>query len=109
MTATGSYAGSFPFMPREQVTNFKFVKPVSDVWSMGATFYNMLTGQYPRDFKYGQEPMEVILHGDIVPVRKRNSHIPKQVAEVIDRSLSNKASERYQNAGEMRQALEKVL
>ena len=47
MTATGSFAGSFPFMPREQVTNFKFVKPVSDVWSMGATFYNILTDQFP--------------------------------------------------------------
>jgi len=83
MTATGSYAGSFPFMPREQVTNFKFVKPVSDVWSMGATFYNMLTGQYPRDLRRGQDPMEVILHGEIIPVRKRDPRIQKQVAEVI--------------------------
>ena len=32
-------------MPREQVTNFKYVRPVSDVWSMGATFYNMVTGK----------------------------------------------------------------
>lgn len=109
MTATGSFAGSFPFMPREQITNFKFVKPVSDVWSMGATLYNMLTGQYPRDFKLGQDPMEAILNGEIIPVSKRSSKIPRQVAEVIDRALSNKTSDRFQDAGEMLRALEKVL
>jgi serine/threonine protein kinase len=31
-------------MPREQLINFKHLKPVSDVWSMAATFYFMLTG-----------------------------------------------------------------
>src|SRR5690348_14400070 len=35
MTATGSYVGSFPFMPREQVINFKRIQPISDVWAMG--------------------------------------------------------------------------
>lgn len=109
MTATGTYGGSYPFMPREQVTNFKFFKPVSDVWSMGATFYNMITGQYPREFRRGQDPMDAILKGDIVPIRKRDSGIPKQLAEVIDRSLANKPGDRYQNSGHMRKALEKAL
>ncbi len=35
MTATGEAAGSFSFMPREQLVQFKFMKPVSDVWAMG--------------------------------------------------------------------------
>ncbi|MGD9092734.1 MAG: FHA domain-containing serine/threonine-protein kinase [Anaerolineales bacterium] len=109
MTATGSFGGSFPFMPREQITNFKYTKPVSDVWSIGATLYYMLTAQFPRDFRRGQDPMEVILHGKIVPVRERDPNVPPQVAKVIDRSLSNKTNKRYQNAGEMRKALEKVL
>ena len=109
MTATGSFGGSFAFMAREQVTNFKYFKPVSDVWSMGATFYNMLTGQFPRDFRRGQDPMEVILHGSIVPIAKRGVRLPSRVAEVIDHSLSNKTSDRYQNAGEMLLALKKVL
>jgi len=109
MTATGSYAGTFPFMPREQVTNFKYVKPVSDVWAMGATLYNMLTNRYPRDFVRGGDPIEIILHGEIIAIRKRLSSFPHRVAEVIDRSLTNKAADRYQDAGEMLQALRKVL
>ncbi|MBN2559617.1 MAG: protein kinase [Phycisphaerae bacterium] len=108
-TVTEPVPGAPVFMPREQVTNFKYVKPVTDVWSMGATFYNMLTGQYPRDMGRGQDPMEVILNGKIVPVRKRDSSIPKKVAAVIDRALDNDVKARYQSAGEMRVALVKAL
>jgi serine/threonine protein kinase len=109
MTATGSYAGTYPFMPREQVTNFKYVKPVSDVWAMGATLYNMMTARYPRNFVRGSDPIEVILHGEIVSIADRLPGLPRRVVEVIDRSLANKANDRYQNAGEFLQALSRVL
>jgi len=109
MTMTGAAAGTPPFMPREQVTNFKYVKPVSDVWSMGATFYNMLTGQFPRDFRRGRDPMEIILHEDIVPIRSRDSNIPKKVATVIECALDDNVKKRYQTAGEFLKELQKAL
>lgn len=109
MTVTGQYAGTPGFMPREQVTNFKHVKPVSDVWSMGATLYNMLTGQMPRDFPRGKDPMEIILRGEIMPIRRRDAGIPKALAAVIDRALSNSTKDRYQDAAELRSALENAL
>ncbi len=109
MTATGGFAGSFPFMPYEQVINFKRVQPVSDVWAMGATCYNILTGAYPRLHPRGQDPLIAILQGEIVPLRQRDPHMPASVAEVIDRSLANKESERYQHAGEMYEALAQAL
>ena len=94
---------------REQFTNFKYVKPVSDVWSMGAMLYFLLTTEFPRDFKRGADPMEVILRGNIVPVRKRDSSIPRNVADVIDRAVANKPADRYQTAAEFRDALAAVL
>lgn len=109
MTATGTLAGTPVFMPREQLTNFKFVKPVSDVWSMGATLYFMLTAEFPRDFRKGQDPMEVILRGEMVPMRKRDPSIPQAIAEVIDRAIADKVKDRYQTAAEFREALAKVL
>ncbi len=109
MTATGSYAGTYPFMPREQVTNFKYVKPVSDVWAMGATLYNMLTARYPRDFKRGDDQVEIILHGEIVSLGKRLPGLPRRVVDVVDHALANRAADRYQNAGEFLQALHQVL
>jgi len=109
MTMTGHYCGTPYFMPREQVIHFKHVKPTSDIWSMGATLYNMLTSQTPHDFPRGRDPIEIILRGGIIPIRRRDRGIPKKVAEVIDRALLNSPSDRYQDAAEMREALAKVL
>ena len=109
MTATGAYAGTVVFMPREQLTNYRHVKPVSDVWSMGATLYHVLTGQYPRDFRRGQDPMEVVLRGGVVPIRKRDASIPAKVAEAIDRAVADQAKDRFQTAAEFRAALMKAL
>jgi serine/threonine protein kinase len=109
MTKTGMAAGTFPFMPREQLVNFKYVRPVSDVWSMGATLYRALTAQFPRDYRRGQDPVEAVLHQPVVPIRKRSSGIPKKVAKVIDRSLEDDFKRRYQTAGEFRRALQEAL
>jgi serine/threonine protein kinase len=104
MTKTGQAGGTFPYMPHEQLVNFKYLKPVSDVWSMGATLYVALTGQLPRDFRPGQDPIKVVLRQPVVPIRKRDPDIPESVAEVIDHSLQDKEN-RYQTAEEFRQAL----
>ena len=109
MTVNGNVGGTPAYMPREQVINFRQVKPVTDVWSLGATFYCMLTGQLPRNFPRGVDPMEVVLGGRIVPIRERDAGIPKKLAEVIDRSLAVDVDERYQDAAQMHDALAKVL
>jgi hypothetical protein len=108
MTVTGAYAGTPIFMPKEQITNFKYVKPVTDVWSFGATAYNVLTGLTPRDFPRGADPMEVILRGEIIPIRKRDPKIPPALAAVIDRAIQGNPKDRYQDAREMVQELKKV-
>lgn len=109
MTITGAYAGTPAFMPREQLTNFKYVKPASDVWSLAATLYVMVTGALPRDFPKGKDPMEVILRGDIIPVRDRDPHVPARLAKVLDRALSHSAKDRYADAGVMLKAMRRAL
>ena len=105
MSMTGGYAGTPVFMPREQITNFKYVKPVSDVWSMAATIYNMLTGAYPYPFTKDRDPIDVILNEDVVPIRKRDATLPKALAAVLDRALSKDRKTRPQNAAELLAAL----
>jgi hypothetical protein len=109
LTFTGEKVGTFQFMPREQVTHFKGFKPVSDVWAMGATCYYMLTGAFPRNHLDTQDQVAVILRGEIIPIGTRDPSIPRPIAEVIDRSLADKVNDRYQHAGEMYEALKKVL
>jgi pSer/pThr/pTyr-binding forkhead associated (FHA) protein len=109
MSMTGHFAGTPLFMPPEQITNFKYVKPVSDVWSMGATIYNVLTGQFPYSFDKKRDPIDIILNEDVVPIRTRDSSIPKPLAGVIDKAVSKRAKQRFADATEFVEALRKVF
>ncbi|MEM1168738.1 MAG: protein kinase [Cyanobacteria bacterium P01_H01_bin.35] len=103
-TITGNKGGTFPFMPRQQIIDFKYVKPEVDVWAMAATLYNMLTGAYPRDF-VGKDPILTVLKTQPVPIRKRNIAIPQSLAEVIDLALIDDSEIYFKTAKEFKQAL----
>ncbi len=103
-TITGNKGGTFPFMPRQQIIDFKYVKPEVDVWAMAATLYNMLTGVYPRDF-VGQDPILTVLKTQPIPIRKRNIAIPQSLAEVIDLALIDEPEIYFKTAKEFKQAL----
>lgn len=105
MTATGNVSGTYRFMPREQLTAFKYVQPASDIWSLGATFYSMLTGCFPLDFPAHRDPLEVLLHDEPTPLRQRLPTAPAGVAEILDRALQSDPDSRYATAVEMQAAL----
>jgi len=109
MTLTGAMSGTPMYMPREQLLNFKYVKPVSDVWGMAATFYRTLTGEYPRDLEPGESPVAAVLKRTAVPIRERHGAIPPKVAKVIDRALSDNLAERYQDAREFLMAMRRAF
>jgi serine/threonine protein kinase len=105
MTVTGNFGGTLLYMPPEQFFDFKYVKPISDVWSMAATLYHVITGYPPRQVLEGQDPIRAVLEAPTMHIRERVPSIPATVAEVIDCALSSSLSERYPSATEFRQAL----
>jgi eukaryotic-like serine/threonine-protein kinase len=109
MTATGTVAGTPYFMPREQLTSFRQLRPASDVWSLGATLCFLLTGQHVRRFVKGKDPIAVILRGGIVPMRDRSPDLPPALVQVLDKAIADDVKERYATAGEMQQALLAVV
>lgn len=102
-------AGTPKFMPPEQIEDFKYQTPVSDVWAMGATLYHMLTGAYPFDFESGVHYLVTISCRKIVPIHKRLPGLPPRVVGVLDRALAFKPEDRYQTAAEFRDALGDAL
>src|SRR6202030_1483231 len=50
LTMQGDYGGTYPFMPPEQITRFRESRPANDLYAVGATLYNLLTGKYIYDF-----------------------------------------------------------
>jgi len=109
MTATGAVAGTFQFMPREQLTSYRQARPTTDVWSMAATIYYLLTGQYAREFAEGADPLAVILRGGVVPLRQRDPTVPPDLAAILDRALDDEPSRRFPTARELVTALRGVL
>ncbi len=108
MTVNGTVGGSWAYMPKEQLTNFRYVSPQSDVGSLGAILYECLTQKLPRPMKPGVDPIRTILDSELVPIADVYPDIPKRVAHFIMKSLSPEAADRYKDAGQMRVALRTV-
>lgn len=106
---SGTTAGKPMYMPRQQVINYKYAKPEVDVWAAAACLYNMLTGQFPRDFRRGRDPVQTILSTDAVPIRKRNPSVSVPLAEVIDHALRDKPEIGFKTVADLKQALEGVM
>jgi pSer/pThr/pTyr-binding forkhead associated (FHA) protein len=108
LSLTGGFAGTPYFMPREQLINFKYVKPVSDVWSIAATFYKMLTGYFPYPFAQGRDPIDVILNEPVVPIEKRDKTIPTKLAAWLNASLAVDPKKRIQSAADVLSLLRSI-
>lgn len=108
LTATGAVGGTLYFMPREQITHFRLLRPASDVWSLGATLYHMLTLGYPREFAPGLDPLQVILSGGTVPLLQRAPSLPAALAAVVDRAVDDDLARRFSSAAEFRDALRRA-
>ena len=98
-------AGSPVVTPRQQVINFKYAKPDVDVWAMAASLYNLLTGEYPRDFPENKDPWRVVLESQAVPIRQRLPAVPAELANVIDRALIDNPEIIYKSARDFKEAL----
>ena len=87
VSKTGSIMGTPVFMPRQQAMSFKYAKPEVDVWAAAASYYNMLTGAFPKNFRQGKNPWQIIVGESAVPIRERDRNIPPKLAAVIDKAL----------------------
>jgi len=108
-TVTGQMGGTLRYMPPEQVSGFRDVTPSADLWCVGSSFYEMLTGRDPRDLGRSHNPFQAILDGKITPLRTHDPRVPDQIASVIERALERSPDDRHPDAGTMRSALLRAL
>jgi len=105
-TATGAKMGTLAYMSPEQLRSPKSVDERSDVYSIGATFYEMVTGETPfsADTEYGM--MESIIQAPIQPPTTVNPTLPDWVDEVIEKAMAKSPGDRYQSCAELRNELQ---
>jgi pSer/pThr/pTyr-binding forkhead associated (FHA) protein len=108
ITMAGDMAGTFAYMPPEQIKDFRNVKPTSDIYAMGMTAYSLLAGDIALDVGAAGDmasTVRAIFDGQIVPLRRRAPEVPERVAEIIERALAKDPIHRWQSAAAMRTAL----
>jgi serine/threonine-protein kinase len=106
LTFSGEMRGTIPFMPPEQMLDFKTVTPSGDLYSTAATLYYLITGTFIyENVDEKGDLIRTLIEEQPVPIQKRRSEVPTGLANVLERCLARDAADRFPTAAAMRQAL----
>jgi serine/threonine-protein kinase len=105
MTATGMVMGSPSYMAPEQIKGEK-ADARSDVFALGAVFYELLSGQRAFGAKGITQIMMAVVGGEPQPLPACAPEVPAPVVSIVGRCLRKLPAERYQSAGELHAACE---
>ena len=105
-----SIAGTIPYMAPEQTGRMnRSIDSRSDLYSLGVTFYQMLTGSLPFAASDSMEWVHCHVARRPVTPRERVETIPAAVSEIIMKLLAKMAEDRYQTAAGVEKDLRRCL
>ncbi len=101
-------SGSFGFTPLEQWIGQAI--PASDIYALGVTLHNLVTGINPLDAFDGQYHIQKIqeLHGDLIPLRTVNPELPESLEKIIEQATDADSDQRP-TALQLQQQLEAII
>ncbi len=111
---TGSYAGgagTYVYMAPEDFEEEEHSDYRSDLWAVGVTLYEMVTGRRPFNAANPKNPFswqEAVQRQQPSPLQESVPDVPAALQTVIDRALAKRKEERYASASEFADALRKV-
>ena len=109
LTQDGSITGSPLFMSPEQALGDHEPDARSDIYSLGAVAYFLLTGAPPFD---GDKAIKIIFahaQQEVVPPSRLRPDIPADLERVVLRCLAKDPANRYESAAALRQALSECV
>jgi serine/threonine protein kinase len=99
---SGSPIGTVSFMPPEQAAgNLDLIGPASDVYSLGATLYCLLSGTPPFRAASPADTLVQVLSHEPLPLRRLNDQIPADLETIAAKCLDKDPSRRYSSAQEL--------
>ena len=104
LTGAGAFAGTVAYMAPEQVRG-EAASPASDVWALGATAFEMLTGVPPFKGDMVASVVHAIVNSPIGPELDARADVPATLKAIVRKALAKDPAERYPNAGAMHAAL----
>jgi hypothetical protein len=105
LTREGYTVGTVDYMAPEQARNSALADTRSDIYSLGCTFFYVLTGQPP--FPEGTLLERLYQHAEAPApdVRQLNPAVPADLAAILQRMLAKRPEERFQTPAELLEAL----
>jgi eukaryotic-like serine/threonine-protein kinase len=109
LTRPGEGMGTLPYMPPEQIEDALTADHRSDIYSLGATLYHMLTGKKPFSAKSNMDFFMKILNEDPAPISEVRQDVPPIVVNMVSKCMRKKREDRYQTAAELVNAIGYLL
>jgi len=109
LTQTGDVFGTMRYMSPEQAAGRRLVDHRTDVYSLGATLYELLTLEPIFPGHDRQTLLNQILHEDPKPLRQADRSIPEELETIVLKSVAKSPSDRYATAAEMAADLRRFL
>jgi serine/threonine protein kinase len=105
LTKVGMLVGSPSYLAPE-VLNGDAADPRADVWALGVTLYELVTGEKPFKGKDAEELFAAIRRGAFRHVRALAPDCPRRLARAVERCLERRPRQRWRTAGAFARELE---
>src|SRR6476661_4699563 len=107
LTETGLSLGTPHYMSPEQATGSREPDPRSDLYSLGAVVYEMLTGEPPHTGPTAQAVIAKLLSERPTKIRTVRADVPEHVDAAVTKALPKVPADRFASASEFAAALER--
>ncbi len=108
LTATDSVMGTPAYMSPEQCDG-KTVDGRTDIYSLGGTFYRLVTGRLPFEAETAMSMMYRHKHEPLTPPRQLVPTVSRALSDVIIKMMAKRREDRYQTMDEVAKAITQAL
>ena len=100
LTTVGTTLGTTAYMSPEQASGAS-VDVRTDIWSLGAVFYEMLTGEIPFKAEHDSAVIYMIINEELMPPSSLDLKIPHKLDTFIAKMMAKEPSKRFQKVDEL--------
>jgi serine/threonine protein kinase/tetratricopeptide (TPR) repeat protein len=107
-TEPGIVMGTVSYMSPEQSRAAKSLDYRTDIWSLGAVLYEMITRRLPFEGKDLFQQILAIQEQEPAPLSNFDGHVPKRLQEIVSKALAKNPDDRYPTANNLLLDLQKL-